>query len=59
MIEDPVIWRVRSLSFIPRLYQGVSSGPIYSLVSFLGGLEAIFIEAEFLGLHSSRRAQAN
>jgi hypothetical protein len=51
-IEDSVIWWVRSSSFSPRLYQGVSSGPIYSLASFLEGLEAIFIEAEFLVFYS-------
>jgi hypothetical protein len=47
-IEDSVIWGVRSPSFSPRLYQGVSSGPIYSLASLLEGLEAIFIEVKFL-----------
>jgi hypothetical protein len=47
---------VRSSSFSPRLYQRVSSGPIYSLGSFLEGLEAIFIEAEFLVFYSQEGA---
>jgi hypothetical protein len=32
----------------PIFYQGVSSGPIYSLGHFLEVLEAIFIEAKLL-----------
>jgi hypothetical protein len=55
-IEDLVIWLVRSSSFSSRLYKRVSSGPIYSLGSFLEGLEAIFIEAEFLAFYSEEGA---
>jgi hypothetical protein len=47
---------VRSSSFTPILYQRVSNGLIYSLGSFLEGLEAIFIEVKFLVFYSQEGA---